>query len=148
MSRSRAASALRSIEAAIFVALALLAARAGAKEVALVPVPKLECGTYQGRGRLRTNARGDYLLSLNEKTDSPSELILLGGDIDTLVARTGGRVTVEFYVPQPIDGSDRSFVFLQAFVKPGKDSRTPSSENDYIDLSKREPCGDRSRLKQ
>lgn len=86
------------------------------------PYPKLECGTYKAKAMLRQNSAGHFILSFQEESYSPYELILLGGSIREKLNSLDVPVEVEFYVPKALKTAHRPIVHLQKFV-----SESPAS---------------------
>jgi len=96
--------------------------------------PQMECGTYLARGHVGLADRIQYILTLQYGSYSPYELILLGGKLTDKMNHLGQEITVRVYVPQPIHGNNRPFVFLQDVLE------NKILESD-IELEHPDPCG-------
>lgn len=119
--------------------------RARGKAMTIIPEPDLPCGTYLGQGEMAVNSNGDYLLALNKKSSSPTELLVLGGKIADKRSRIGLKVWVEFYVPKAIKSNEQPFVFLQKFVKL---EQSADLARDFVREIGPEPCGQMAKFKQ
>jgi hypothetical protein len=104
--------------------------------------PHLDCGFYRASGVLQQNSQGDLVLSGRKNTMAPYELVLLGGNLASLLERLNTQVTIRFYVPKPIRSSSDPSVFLQE-IESGLD---PHSSVGPV-LVKKSQCGDFGQLR-
>ncbi len=98
--------------------------------------PKLDCGTYVVSGKLDYSPIGHYRLTLNDKSTSRFELLLLGGSFDERWRGERQRVKMEVYIPREIKDHNEPFVFFQKLL----DERPKLSDVDNLKLMKKEAC--------
>lgn len=113
------------------------------EEATILPEPDLECGDYWGQGNLRLNNQGEYVLTFNESSSSPSEVITLGGAIKEKHEKLGAKVAVEFYVPRPIKSNQQPYVFFQKFVP-----IVHEIDKDFVRRLAKKKCNDLARFRQ
>ncbi len=101
--------------------------------------PRLDCGTYTITGVLKHGATGHYLVSVNDGSTAHYEIFVIGGSFGEKFDRARTRVTVEVYVPKPVEDQGEPYTFLQRFL--ATDAR------DKVTLVKRESCGDEDRFR-
>ena len=136
MSRSRNVKTLLLIN----LLLTVVGMGAVSAPVRQVTLPQLECGFYKASGKVLRNSAGQFLLTMNAGSDSPTEFLILGGDFDARFDRMGTRTEAELYVPQPIVNNEAPFVFLQKF------GAIPDTRDDGVELVKKHRCGDKSKF--
>ena len=86
-------------------------------------LPHLECGFYKAQGLLNRNNLGQFVLVMRPFTGEPEELILVGGSLSDRASLVGKPVTIEFYVPNEIQGAELPVVYLQAIQSSTKNLR-------------------------
>ncbi|MEK6704898.1 MAG: hypothetical protein AABZ06_03845 [Bdellovibrionota bacterium] len=97
--------------------------------------PSFACGQYRVIGQLTINSTSHFVLTLNEGSYSPFEIILLGGSFSEKMARRNTKVEVEFYVPKEITGRNRPFVYLR------KLSSVPAELHQSLQKIEVKACG-------
>lgn len=136
----------------LFYAIALFHTISSSSAFAQDFPPHFGCGTYLVRGHLGMGDSVHSVLTLQYQSSSPFELILLGGDQAEKLDHVGKDITVRIYVPQPIDGNDSPFVFLQEIVEDPDDNKVvPAKKRGPIGelgkLEKSEACGLKEKFK-
>ena len=96
---------------------------------------KLECGHYLAQGTLKENAQAQFILSLNYRTGSSREFILVGGSIKDRLSRKNNLVQAEIYLPNATSEKVAPIVFLQNFR-----AEPTLQELDFISKLKPEKC--------
>ncbi len=101
-------------------------------------LPDLKCGTYKLHGRLGMNNQSQFVLTMQNHTSSPYELIVLGGDPSQKMNFLNSDVSIEAYVYRPLNSNNAPFVLFQKW--------SPSISQEPVTLLKSEHCGSRDRF--
>ena len=78
-------------------------------------IPQLDCGNYLVKGRFQWTEAGDFILRIRDKTTSPFELIVLGGNAEQKLEHSGSLLQAEVRVERKITSNNRPFVKLVQF---------------------------------
>lgn len=107
---------------------------------AYAPFAKFDCGMYRVHGRLKLNAQGQFVLSIQENSPSQYELILLGGSFEEKMRFVGSEITAEVYVPKKIEDNTKPLSLFQRWVK--------KSSDDVVVKTAELPCDQHHRFKR
>jgi hypothetical protein len=78
--------------------------------------PHFECGEYLVHGLLLLNGRHQFVLQIRDKSSSPYELLLGGGEVQSLLENQGTHVELKILVTKPIHDNKRALVVLESLT--------------------------------
>ncbi|HWU44290.1 MAG TPA: hypothetical protein VN132_12655 [Bdellovibrio sp.] len=123
-------NALSSVKTALLISFIFAVSTASAK---MEVIPHLSCGDYLVRGHLVFTRSGDFILRWREKTSSPFELILLGGDPEEKLKNSNSNVVAKVSVNRKIESNNHPFVNILSF---GGEAKDFAKDQDYKLLKK------------